>query len=73
MIHLRVGAVTQIGCILTYFRKCGALCVSKCAGTYTRIIIRIILVFLLCEIVDKGKINYTPSGMKKYIVIKMNA
>ena len=34
---------------VAYLRKSSALCVSKCAGTHARIIIRIMVVFLLCE------------------------
>ena len=39
-----------LGCYLfSYLRKSGALCVSEHAGTLVRIIIRIMLVCLHCE------------------------
>ena len=35
--------------VVAYVRKSCALCISECAGIHARIIIRIMLVFLLCE------------------------
>ena len=40
--------------MIAYLRENSAICVSECAGTHTRIIIRIMQVFLLCERIDKG-------------------
>ena len=41
------------GGIVAYLRKISALCISGYAGTHTRIIIRIMLVFLFCALNDQ--------------------
>ena len=45
--------------VVAYLRKSSAFCVSECAGTHARIIIRIMVVFFHCEMVikkQKGRI-----------------
>ena len=48
--------------VVAYFRKSSALCISECAGTHARIIIRIILMFLFYEEIDKqnGRLIIIP-------------
>ena len=51
--------------IVAYLRKISAVCVSECAGTHTRIIIRIILAVLFCCI-KWSTISYKQKGRIQY-------
>ena len=63
--------------MVAYVRKSSALCVSKNRGTHSRVIIRITLMFLLCEMDTECEIIYNlliaSSIKKKHILVTESA